>query len=449
MTLIRRRYYIWLTKAYLKKWKKTIFTSLMLGGVAFFAFLFSLNIYILPHLENKVQKIGYFGTYTLQTLPNKVLDEISYGLTKIEPNGTTKPAAAFKWEIKNDGKEYIFFLRKGQVLHNNKPLNSKNVNLNFKDVEKKIIDDYTISYTLKNPYSPFLVTVSKPIFNGNFVGLGEFELKKVELNSEFVKMMILENARNSSYKKYIYFYPTQDALKTAYALGEVDKIIGVTDTAIQNTQFKNWKNTSIEEYTDYSELTTVFYNNSDATLSNKKARQALNYALPNKLGSGERAYSPISPKSVYFSKSPNYGIFDIEIAKSLLSSAKELTEKDIEISTTEEYKTVAQDIKKAWGKIGVKSKIKIVMEIPRNFQVLIYPIKLPIDPDQYTLWHSDQVNNIIKYKNLRIDKLLEDGRSAVDFEKRLSIYSDFQKYLIDDVPASFLYFPKRFIVSRK
>ena len=73
---------------------------------------------------------------------------------------------------------------------------------------------------------------------------------------------------------------------------------------------------------------------------------------------------------------------------------------------------------------------------------------MPQDPDQYVLWHSDQRNNITHYKNLRIDKLLEDGRSISDIEKRKKIYADFQKYLTDDAPASFLYFPKEYNLSK-
>jgi len=71
------------------------------------------------------------------------------------------------------------------------------------------------------------------------------------------------------------------------------------------------------------------------------------------------------------------------------------------------------------------------------------------DPDQYTLWHSSHDTNITKYKNLRIDKLLEDGRQVIDLEERQKIYADFQKYLLDDMPAIFLYFPYTFTISRK
>jgi peptide/nickel transport system substrate-binding protein len=67
------------------------------------------------------------------------------------------------------------------------------------------------------------------------------------------------------------------------------------------------------------------------------------------------------------------------------------------------------------------------------------------------LWHSSQIqiNNISKNKNVRIDKLLEDGRKTNDLEERKKIYADFQKYLLEDPPAAFLYFPYEFTVARK
>jgi peptide/nickel transport system substrate-binding protein len=74
---------------------------------------------------------------------------------------------------------------------------------------------------------------------------------------------------------------------------------------------------------------------------------------------------------------------------------------------------------------------------------------MPKDPDQYMLWHSSQQNNISNYKNLRIDKLLEDGRQTQDQDQRVKLYEDFQKYLLDDPPATFLYFPYVYDIKRK
>ena len=55
-----------------------------------------------------------------------------------------------------------------------------------------------------------------------------------------------------------------------------------------------------------------------------KYDEATNNIIPAKLPQGQRAYSPIPPNSIYFSQSPNYGISDMELSKSLLSDNKEI-----------------------------------------------------------------------------------------------------------------------------
>lgn len=449
MSLIRRRYYTWLLRAYFKRWGRTILSSLVIGAVVFFAVVFLLNFYIMPLMQGKIQKIGYSGAYTTNTIPMPILQDISYGLTQIQSNGKISPGAAYRWQIKNGGRQYIFYIKKGQYFHNGQELTSESLNLGFADVKKENIDNYTVSVTLASPYSPYLANATKPIFAKNFSGLGNFRVKKIELNAGFVKSISLVNKDDESIKKIINFYPTQEALKTAFLLGEIDRASGISNPTIKNSRLSEWDNIIASRNIDYKQLVTLFYNNRDSLLSNKKIRQALNYAIPEKFSDGERAYSPFPPTSIYFSKSPNYGISDVGIARSTIEGEKDIKTATLEISTPQEYKSIADEVGRQWQKLGIKTKIKIVSSIPEKFQILIYPINLPLDPDQYSLWHSDQVNNIIKYKNLRIDKLLEDGRSETDQERRISIYSDFQKYLIDDVPASFLYFPYEYDLIRK
>jgi peptide/nickel transport system substrate-binding protein len=115
------------------------------------------------------------------------------------------------------------------------------------------------------------------------------------------------------------------------------------------------------------------------------------------------------------------------------------------------YKALAEQIKLLWEKIGVKVNIEIVDALPTSFQVFLGEFNVTKDPDQYALWHSSQINldNITNYKNLRIDKLLEDGRQTDDINERKKIYSDFQKYLLDDAPATFLYFPYEYQITRR
>lgn len=449
MAIVRRRYYFWLIRAYFKRWYKTILSSLVIGVLIFFAIGFIVNFYVLPSLQKKVQKIGLVGVYSPENIPDDILSDVSFGLVKISQDGSVLPAAAYKWEIRKNGKEYIFYLKSGQRFQNGRELTSETLPLSFKDVNKKNLSKYTVSMSLNSPYSPFLGTVSKPILLRDLAGLGKYKIKKIDINGGFVRSLTIEDTKDNSNKKVIMFYPTEEALKDAYALGDIDEAKGIQTTSIKNTNFTTWSNTKIAKAIDYDQLVTLFYNNEDKYLSNKKIRQALSYAIPSSFSEGKRVYSPIRPKSIYFFKSPNYGISDIEISNNLLKDEADVKKTTIEISSPEEYLPVAQKVADRWKKIGIKSKIKTVSGLPRNFQVLIYPIKLPQDPDQYTLWHSAQLNNITHYKNLRIDKLLEDGRSISQKDRRIEIYADFQKYLIDDAPATFLYFPKTYTLVRK
>jgi peptide/nickel transport system substrate-binding protein len=296
-------------------------------------------------------------------------------------------------------------------------------------------------YELKESYAPFLVSVSKPIFLQGTVGLGRYKITRVEFNAGFLKSLYLVDIdKNSQNRLQIYFYPTEEALKTAYALGEIDKALGLSDTNYQKINVSLWQNTRIKKSVNYNQLLTLFYNTKDPILSNPKVRQALNSALPERFDEGEKAYGPFRTNSSYFAKFREYNIYNKDVARTLLSGL-ETKNLMIVLSTTKAFEPVAKKIKNEWEKVGVKTEIKIVEDKPRNFQVLLFPFSPPLDPDQYTLWHSGQTNNVSNYANKRIDKLLEDGRKTTNISERAKIYYDFQKYLLADVPASFLYFP--------
>lgn len=443
----RSRYYLWLFRAYFKRMKRTIVSSLVLGILVFFGLVGLINFYFLPLIFKTTENIGYSGSYTAQTIPESIISEVSYGLTKVESDGKIKPAASESYTISSD-KVYTFKIKKGQHFHNGKELTALNLDINFEGVSRNIIDTYTVQYILKNPYSPFLASVARPIITKDFAGLGRYKIQNIDINAGFLRTITLQDTINKKRKKKIYFYPTQKALKVAFMLGEVDKAYNLNSTYVGKTDISKWNSVKTTKYIDYTSLLTIFYNNADSILNNKKIRQALNYALSEKVDFGKRAFGPIPPNSFYFELASSYKTADQELAKTLLSSVNDPIG-TLTISAPEEYTEAAKQIQKDWQKIGIKTVIKITDTIPSNFQIFLYKIKLPLDPDQYILWHSAQASNITHYKNLRIDKLLEDGRSITDIEKRKKIYADFQKYLNDDAPASFYYFPTNYTLSKK
>ncbi len=91
----------------------------------------------------------------------------------------------------------------------------------------------------------------------------------------------------------------------------------------------------------------------------------------------------------------------------------------------------------------------------RKFDAMILGWSMSVtEPDAYQVWHSSQSankgSNHIAYKNLRVDKILEDYRREFDPKKRIELYREFQKILQDDQPYTFLFTPKSIsAVSRR
>ncbi|HVZ11788.1 MAG TPA: ABC transporter substrate-binding protein, partial [Patescibacteria group bacterium] len=233
MSIVRRRYYFWLARAYVARWYKTIISSLILGVAIFFGIIFLLDIYLLPILQKKVLKIGYVGIYNLATVPSEVLSDVSYGLTQVNTNGTISPAAAYKWDITDNGRDYTFYLRRGQFFHNGQELTSYNLPISFQDVNKKVVDKYTVSFILHSPYAPFLASVSKPLLLNDLAGLGKYKISKVDINGGFVRSMTFQDLSDVGKRKIISFYPSEVALKDAYALGNVDEARGIADLVVR------------------------------------------------------------------------------------------------------------------------------------------------------------------------------------------------------------------------
>jgi len=447
--LARRRLIFWLFRAYLKKWRKTIAASFIFGLVIFSAIYLGWGV-IVPGLPfNQRMVVGMVGSYNADNLPMEILTKTSRGLTYVDDNGIPKPDIASRWNIKDNGKTYVFHLKPNVYFSNGVNLTSSLVNYNFADVKIERPEKYTIIFKLKDNYSPFLVTVSQPIFEKGLLGVGEYRISSVDLNGSFVNSVTLISNKVKNKTLTFQFYPTQSALKNAFVIGEIDKIIGLEDANFNNTNFNSFKNAKVQKTIDYRYLVTLFYNTQDRVLSDKRLRQALSYAVPDSFSSGKRNYEPFDPNLWAYQQS-NYQK-DYTHAKLLLSqsqSASESANMEITLQVLSQYEPVAKEIAKSWSNIGVNTKIKIVDTLPTNFQVFLGDFKVPRDPDQYTLWHSEQLNNITNYKNLRIDKLLEDGRQTVDVQTRIKIYADFQKYLLDDAPATFLYFPNVYTIIR-
>ncbi len=450
--LKRKRLIFWLLKAYLKRWRKTILISFVFGILGFFLLRYGVNYFIplLPFVTE--EKIGIEGAYVLEDLPPTILSRVSVGLTKLDKNYNVVPAAAKRWDVKDNGKTYIFYLDDNYYFSDKTKLTSELIKYDFTDAITQTPNKNTIIFKLKDSYSPFLVTVTRPIFKNGFVGIGDYKVQSINLNGDFVQSVSLRSLKEQNSVLTYQFYPTQEALKTAFALGEIDKALGLTDIEFENTAFTKFPDVLVQKRLDDQSLVTVFYNTRDKNLSDKRLRAALSYAIPDQFEQGKRNYGSFSPNSWVSHGGLTTYAQDFDHSKLLLSNSDSFkANKSItfELKTFPKYKNIAQKLKESWAKIGIEVNITTVDTFPETFEIFLGDFKVPKDPDQYMLWHSNHVSNITGYRNLRIDKLLEDGRQTVDVNERKKIYSDFQKYLLDDPPASFILFPYNFEVTRR
>lgn len=430
------RYWWWLAKAFLGKHWKALVLAMVFGGLAV-----ALGIkyyWIVSKFFGHETRVGMVGRVTATDLPTSVLGLVSHGLTKVGGDGRPEADLALSWEVDETGTRYAFKLDTSKKWSDQSPVRAGDVTISIESVETEIPDDATIIFKLSEPYAPFPALVSKPLFKKNFVGLGPDKVVKVKRNGEFIDELTVENPRGQ--KTRFKFYRTGSEVVTAFKLGEVDEIINLTVVA----GLPGWKEIEVTETLNFDKYSAVFFNTADSNLSNKSFRQALAYAIPDKPGGDRRALSPISPLS--FGYNPGVKPYDINLktAKELLTETPSL-----ELTTTLPFLGMAEKIAAAWTELGVKTTVKVATVIPENFQALLIGQERPADPDQYSLWHSTQKSNITRYSSPKVDKLLEDGRKTMDKNARLTIYRDFQRFLVEDSPAAFLEHLTTYNVKRK
>lgn len=449
MLVLRRRLLYWLIKEYIRKWGRSILIFFGIGLVVFFLLVLFLQTFKPRLPTTQKETIGVVGAYTVDNMPFYILTDLSEGLTEIAEDGKPIPAAAKSWKITDNGKTYMFILHTNMYFTDGTNFTSSTVDYKFSDAVIERPSKYVIIFKLKDSYSPFLTTVSRPIFKRGFVGLNNYKIKNVSLNGSFVKSIELVSARGPYSVKTYKFYPSSDSLKTSFLLGEVTKAVGLSDDMFRTAEFKHFPNLTEQKVVNYDQLVTLFFNTQDKELSSRDIRNGLTYALPDTFTEGKRSYTFFPPQS--WAHSPQYLYAqDTPHAKQLTEDLRSSSQSAVlQIKTLPKYLKTAEIVANAWQQIGLKTAIEVVDTIPTKFQIFLGEFSLPKDPDQYMIWHSGQENNITKYESKRIDKLLEDGRKTVSMESRKQIYADLQKYLLADSPAAFLYFPYDYTIIRK
>lgn len=395
-----------------------------------------------------VERIGLVGEFTPNNLPFLIQQQLSSGLTTLKPDGAPGPGLAENWSATDSGKTFIFTLKKDALWHNGKPVTAQDVNYNIRNVAFTPIDDYTLQVTLDNAYSPFPTLVAKPIFQAGLRGFGPYKLSAIRLTGDkvsYLKIIPVDPRQKPNIVKEYRFYRTEAAAVFGYKLGEVDILHDMTSAY----DLTKWGKNAIVENIKNDRIVALFFNLTDKMLSDKQLRQGLAYSVPA-LGR-EPAISPISRLSWAYTDKVKKYTHDPILAKKLLSDVISSSQSAaLVLSTFPSFEQEAEIIAKSWTDIGIPTEVRIVNNVPSDYQILLSVQELPPDPDQYPFWHSTQTaTNKTGLVNVKIDKLLEDGRQELDLAKRKAIYFDFQRYVVEDIPAAFLHYQTTYTIARQ
>lgn len=442
------RYWIKLLHAFFWKFKGLLLASAVLGTLLLFFTARAPQIF--PSLFPG-ETIGMVGRFSAEDIPLSIQSEVSIGLTQIDEEGTPIPGLAESWSLEEEGRVWVFKLG-DYKWQDGREVVAKDINYKFTDVEIEVIDEKTLKFILKDPFAPFPNAVSRPVFKRGLLGIGDWKVVKLSLiGDRFIQSIKLFNTKTKAIRTFK-FYPTEEAVRLAFKLGEVEKIKDIVDPK----DIQAWKNVETEAVSHKDRYVGVFLNTQDHLLSDKSLRQTLAYAINKENFSEERAISPISPLSWAFNPQVKQYPYNPQRGRELLNSlpAEQRNNLSLNLVTSPTLLPIADKIKSDWEAIGIKSHLQVLNTPPSDFQTLLAIQTIPPDPDQYSLWHSTQIEtNITNYRNSResqrIDKLLEDGRRILDQEERRGIYLDFQRFLLEESPVIFLFHPVTYTISKK
>jgi len=375
--------------------------------------------------------------------------------------------------------------------------------INWQGVEVEKINDYAVKLKLKHKYAQFLNNTTLGILpkhlwenvkpssfsfsdlNLRPIGSGPYKFKKLKKDTSgsiisyeleaFDPTDSKQEEEDAPFIKNLIFkfYNSEDELVEAYNRNLIQGIGSLSPEKIKNLKFA--QKLSIKQIKLPRYFAAFFNQNQSEILADKNVRLALNYGTnKNELldkvldQNGLIINSPMLRELSKDSVPQKYP-YDAEFAKQILENSgwkdtnndgfreknsepeKQLAIK-IKTANWPELSEASKILKKQWEAMGVKVELQIetLPEIQqsirdRDYEILLFGEVLSPDLDPYSFWHSSQKKdpglNLALYDNKTVDKIIEESRQILNPIERDAKYDDFEKVLLEDAPAVFLYSP--------
>lgn len=437
-------------------------------------------------------------------------EQLFRGLTRIDKRGRVVPDLAESWTV-TDGTIYTFRLKPDQLWQDGRPVTVDDVLYTisvlqdpevyslpslaslWRSVEAERVDDLTVRFILREPFTPFLDYTSMGLLPRHvWAGTPPAELATgsvtripvsngpMQVAEIFADRIRLEPnpyySGNSSYISALelWFYPDHPSLFSAFLAGDIDGISTILPSDLPAATARDDLQLFSSVMPEYVHIIFNLSNPNLPFFQDKLVRQALYYGVDrNRLleevvaGQGIVSHSLMLPENwAYNPNIPQYS-YDPERAKQMLDQAgwvdsdgdgirdKDGRQLEFQLTTNDDMtrQVLIERIALDWQAIGVHAvatqasfqELVSDLLVPRHFDAALIGWETPGDPDPYPLWHSSQTEgggqNYTGWSNEEADAIMQEARSITDAEKRRELYWRFQEIFAEEVPAVLLYHP--------
>ena len=428
---------------------------------------------------------------------SRVRVQIYDRLVQLDDNGVPQPMLAESWE-RPDDTTTIFHLRKGVKFHNGDEMKASDVKFSLERALKapeifyiiegingiEVLDDYTVKVTTEKPMAALLNNLSNGTiailsekatteagegFGQHPIGTGPYKFVSWQSGDKITLEAFPEYWQGPPSIKNVVFKSIVEETNRTIGLetGELDvvyDILGMDKTKLREDE----RFTFIEE--PQLALTYLGFNLKKEPYNNPKVREAISYAIDQKpiidtvfLGAGEPANSIIGPNVWGYYDVEKY-TQDIEKAKALLAEAgfPDGFKAKIWVNDNPVRRDTAVILQDQLKQIGIDLAIETVewgafldgTARGDHEMFLLGWGTVTRDPDygMYELISTATMGaagNRSFYSNPTVDKLLEEGRTELDPEKRKAIYKEIQEIIRKDIPMYMIIYPLQNVVTQK
>jgi len=382
-----------------------------------------------------------------------VADDVVYSFTRILDPKTKSKAAEVFLKLKG-AKEFVE--GRSNVISGLRALDPYIVQIDLVEASAPFVASLAIGYAKIVPRE--VVEELGPSFGSRPVGTGPFKFIQWKKDEE----IILE-ANNDYYAgralldrlEYKIFPGHQrDAMLAGFEKGELE------DTDIPAAEVERLQNDSRYVFIRRPILGVRFLGLTmlQEPLANRLVRQAFIHAIDREelvRSVQKNRFKPgqgVLPPGTY-GYDPQFRPYpyDPQLARTLLAKAGYPGGKDLPIFQTwsaaksADIEREHEAIKKYLADVGIRVEFHYNTNWP-TFNSQVYEGKLPIfrygwvadvpEPENflYRLFHSQSRNNMTRYRNERVDRLLDRARSEQAYLKRIELYREAERLIMEDPP---------------